>query len=64
MWCRIRMESISWTDHVKNAEVLYTVKKEHPTHIKKRLANWIGHILGRNCLLKHVMEEEIEGTGR
>ena len=22
--------------------------------IKRRKANWIGHILGNNCLLKHV----------
>jgi len=24
-------------------------------------ASWIGHILRRNCLLKHVTEEKIEG---
>ena len=47
---------------MKNAEVLYRVKQEHPTHIKKRKANWIGHILGRNGLLKHATEGEIEGT--
>jgi hypothetical protein len=29
--------------------------------IKVRKANWIGHILRRNCLLKHVMEGKIEG---
>jgi hypothetical protein len=29
--------------------------------IKRRKANWIGHILHRNCLLKHVIEEKIEG---
>jgi hypothetical protein len=36
--------------------------------IKRRKANWIGHILRRNCLLKHVIEGELEGriemTGR
>jgi hypothetical protein len=36
--------------------------------IKNRKANWIGHILSRNCLLKHVTEGEINGrkevTGR
>jgi hypothetical protein len=36
--------------------------------IKRRKANWIGHILGRNCLLKHVIEGKLEGriemTGR
>ena len=29
--------------------------------IRKRKANWIGHILRRNCLLKQVMEEKIKG---
>ena len=36
--------------------------------IKSRKNNWIGHILRRNCLLKHIiegrMEGEIEVTGR
>jgi hypothetical protein len=32
--------------------------------IKRRKANWIGHILRRNCLLKHVIEGRIEMTGR
>jgi hypothetical protein len=25
------------------------------------MANWVGHILRRNCLLKHVIEGQIEG---
>ena len=29
--------------------------------IGKRKANWIGHILRRNCLLKQVIEEKIQG---
>jgi hypothetical protein len=29
--------------------------------IRKRKANWIGHILCRNCLLKQVTEEKIKG---
>jgi len=29
--------------------------------IIKRKANWIGHILRRNCLLKHVIEVKIKG---
>ena len=29
--------------------------------IKKRKANWIGHILRRNCLLKHVIEGKLKG---
>jgi hypothetical protein len=30
--------------------------------IKRRKANWIGHILLRNYLLKHVIEGKIEGS--
>jgi hypothetical protein len=29
--------------------------------IKRGKANWIGHILRRKCLLKHVTEGKIEG---
>ena len=29
--------------------------------IRKRMANWIGHILRRNCLLKQVIEGKIKG---
>jgi hypothetical protein len=51
-------------------EVLHRVKEERNIlqKIKRRKANWIGHILHRNCLLKHVIEGKIEGrikmTGR
>ena len=27
------------------------VEKEHPTDMKQREVNWIGHISRRNCLL-------------
>jgi hypothetical protein len=55
---------------VRNEEVLHRVKEERNiVHtIKRRKANWIGHILRRNCLLKYVIEGMIEGrlevTGR
>jgi hypothetical protein len=64
------MEKISWTDRVRNEEVLHRVREERNiVHtIKRRKANWIGHILRRNCLLKHVIEGKLEGrieiTGR
>ena len=29
--------------------------------IRKRKANWVGHILRRNCLLKQVIEGKIKG---
>jgi hypothetical protein len=50
-------------DRVRNKEVLHRVKKEmNIVHtIKRRNTNWIGQILRRNCLLKHVIEGKIEG---
>jgi hypothetical protein len=63
------MEKISSTYRVtdkvldgidENRNILHT--------IKPRMVNWIGHILRRNCLLKHATEgrrkERIEVTGR
>jgi len=58
MWCWRRMEKISWTDHVGNEDVLLRVNEQRNIlqEIRKRKANWIGHILRRNCLLKQVIE--------
>jgi hypothetical protein len=55
------MEMISLTDRVRNVEVLQRVQDERNVlhKIKRRKANWIGHILRRNCLLKHVIEGKI-----
>jgi hypothetical protein len=63
MWCWRRMEKIIWTDRVINEEVLYRVKeKRNIVHtIKRRKANWIGHVLLTNCLLKHVIEGKLQG---
>jgi hypothetical protein len=64
------MENISWTDHVRNEDVLFRVKEQRNIlhEICKRKANWIGHILLRNCLLHGVTEGKIQGgidvTGR
>jgi len=53
MWCRKRMDKVSWTDHVRNEEVLLTVKEQRNIlhEISNGKANWIGNILRRNCLL-------------
>jgi len=63
VWCWRRMEKISWTDHVRNEEVLLRVKEQRNIlrEIRKWKANWIGHILRRNCLLQRVIEGTIEG---
>jgi hypothetical protein len=55
------MEKISWTDRVRNEEVLLTVKEQRNIlhEISKRKANWIGHVLHRNCLLRQDIEGKI-----
>jgi hypothetical protein len=66
IWRRERME-ISWTDCVKNKEVLHRAKETRsvlPAYKKRRKTNWIGDMLGRNCLLKYYVEGRIEGTRR
>jgi len=52
---------IIWTDRVRNEDVLHKVKEEREIlhKIKRRKANWIGHILRRNCLLKHLIGGQI-----
>jgi hypothetical protein len=61
---------ISWTDHVRNEEVLLRVKEQRNIlhEISKRKAKWNGHILCRNFLLQQVIEGKIKGeievTGR
>jgi hypothetical protein len=57
------MEKIGLTDSVRNEEMLQRVEEERNIlqTIKRRKANWIGDILRRNCLLKHVIEGKIEG---
>ena len=58
------MEKISWTDHVRSEEVLLRVNEQRNIlhEIIKRKANWIGHIVCRNCLLQRVIEGKIEGA--
>jgi len=63
IWCWRRIEKNSWTNHVRNEEVLLRVKEQRNIlhEIRKRKANWIGHILRRNCLLQRVIEGKIKG---
>jgi hypothetical protein len=64
------MEKNSWTDHVRNEEVLLTdMEQRNILHeMRKRKADSIGHILRRNCLLQRVTEGKMKGvievTGR
>jgi hypothetical protein len=69
MWYWRKMK-ISWTDRVRNEELLLIVteKRNIQQTIKRRKTNWNGHILRRNWLLKHGVKGKIEGrieaTGR
>jgi len=47
---------------MRKEELVYRVKEERNIlqTIKSEKANWIGHILPRNCLLKHIIEGQIE----
>jgi hypothetical protein len=63
------MEKIGWTERAKNDEVLQKVEVRNILQTTKRgKANWIGHVLRRNCLRTHVIEgkaeRRIEVTGR
>jgi len=57
------METISWTDLMRQEEALKRVNEDRNIvrTTKKRNANFFGHILRENCLLKHVIEGKIEG---
>jgi hypothetical protein len=48
---------------VRNEEVLQRIKEgRNILHtINRRRADWIGDILRRNCVLKHVIEGKLEG---
>ena len=67
MRCCRRMEKTSSSYRAKNK--YYTESRRNILHtIKRRVANWIVHILRGNCVPKHVIEGKLEGqievTGR
>jgi hypothetical protein len=57
------MEKISWTDHVRNKEVLLRVKKQRNIlhEIRKRKANWIGHICVETAFYNGLLKERYKG---
>ncbi len=48
---------------MRNEEVLLRIDEQRNIlhKIRKRKANWIGHILHRNCLIQQVIEGKIKG---
>ena len=63
MWCWRRMAKMIWTKLVRKVEVLFRVNEQRNIlhEIRKPKANWIGHILRRNCLVKQIIERKIKG---
>ena len=63
MCCWRRVDKLSWAVHVRNEEMLLRVNEQRNIlhEIRKQKANWIGHILRRNCLLQQVIEGKIKG---
>jgi len=59
MWCWRRMEKISWTDHVRNEEVLLGVKEQRNIlhEINKQKASWIGQILVETAFYNRLLKE-------
>jgi DNA integrity scanning protein DisA with diadenylate cyclase activity len=53
---------IIWTDRVRNEEVLHRNQEEveYAAYNKRSTVNCVCHILHRNCLVKHIIEEKIE----
>ena len=63
------MEKIKWSEKVTNEHVLERIgeKRTLINNIPRRKANWIGHILRRNCLLHDAIEGqmvEVKEVGR
>ena len=62
------MEKIRWTDHVRNEEVLLTVKEQRNIlhEIMKRKANWVCYILvivlygAETWMLRAVDQKQLE----
>ena len=61
MWCWRRMEK-KWSEKVTNEQVLDRIgeKRTLLNNILRRKANWIGHILRRNCLLHNGIQGQMK----
>ena len=63
MWIWKRMEKISWTDKMRNEEVLERVGtgRQLIEVLRYRKKTWIGHVLRGDGLMKEVLEGRMEG---
>jgi hypothetical protein len=57
------MEKIIWIDRVINEQGLHRVKEDRNIlrTMKRKKANWIGHILRSNCLLNTLLKQRQKG---
>jgi hypothetical protein len=66
-WSWRRMEKIKLSEKVSNEQERIGEKRTLLNSVLRRNANWIGHILRRNCLLHDAIEgqmTEVKGVGR
>ena len=68
-WCWRRIKKIKWPEKVTNEQVFERIgeKRTLLINILHRKANWIGHILRRNCLHHDAIKgemTEVKGVGR
>ena len=68
-WSLRRTKNIKWSEEVTNRQVLKRIgeKRTILNNIHRKKANWIGHILRRNCLLHDAIEgqrTEVKGLER
>jgi len=63
MWCWRRMERISWTNHVRNEEVLLRVKEQRNIlhEVRKRKANWIVTFCVETAFYNGLLKERYKG---
>ena len=60
-WCWRRTEKLSCNDCVRFTKYYIVMEERNILHTIQRKSNWIGHILSRNCLLRHIIEGKTEG---
>ena len=59
------MEKIKWSEKVTNEQVSECIGEKMTllNNILRTKANWIGHILRRNCLLHDAIEGQMKKVG-
>jgi hypothetical protein len=67
-WQCFSLSTVLWTEgldtFVGHRQLLRAKEQRNILHeIRKRKANWIGHILCRNCLQQRVIKGKIQGGG-